>query len=68
VQPVEMPESAAAAEALEQELIAYCRGQLAHLKCPRSIDFRAELPRHATGKLYKRVLRDEYWAAASGTA
>ncbi len=31
------------------------------MKCPRSIDFRAELPRHPTGKLYKRLLKDEYW-------
>ena len=34
------------------------------MKCPRSIDFRAELPRHPTGKLYKRHLKDEYWTAA----
>ena len=46
------------------ELIAFCREQLADVKCPRSIDFRAELPRHPTGKLYKRLLKDEYWAAA----
>ena len=32
------------------------------MKCPRSIDFRVELPRHPTGKLYKRLLKDEYWA------
>ncbi|GAT64558.1 acyl-CoA synthetase [Planomonospora sphaerica] len=48
---------------LEAELIAYCRDRLAPYKCPRSIDFREELPRHPTGKLYKRVLRDEYWPA-----
>jgi long-chain acyl-CoA synthetase len=47
---------------LEQELIAFCRGQLSAIKCPRSIDFQAELPRHPTGKLYKRLLRDKYWA------
>ncbi len=35
--------------------------QLARLKCPRIIDFEAELPRHPTGKLYKRLLRDRYW-------
>ena len=28
---------------------------------PRTVDFRAELPRHPTGKLYKRLLKDEYW-------
>jgi long-chain acyl-CoA synthetase len=46
---------------LAAELIAYCRDELAHFKCPRSVDFREELPRHPTGKLYKRLLKDEYW-------
>jgi acyl-CoA synthetase (AMP-forming)/AMP-acid ligase II len=40
--------------------MAYCRDQLANYKCPRSVDFRAELPRLPTGKLLKRMLRDEY--------
>ena len=62
VQPVEMPADDAAAQALASELIAFCRSQLADVKCPRSIDFREELPRHPTGKLYKRLLKDEYWA------
>jgi long-chain acyl-CoA synthetase len=47
---------------LAAELIAFCREHLAHLKCPRSIDFSDELPRLPTGKLYKRKLRDAYWA------
>ena len=47
---------------LERELIAYCRSHLADLKCPRSIDFKEELPIHPTGKLYKRLLRDQYWS------
>ena len=55
-----MPEFPASA-ALEAELIAYCKSQLAHQKCPRSIDFEHELPRLPTGKLYKRLLRDLYW-------
>jgi len=46
---------------LERELIAFCRQHLAHFKCPRSVDFEAELPRLPTGKLYKRLLRDRYW-------
>jgi acyl-CoA synthetase (AMP-forming)/AMP-acid ligase II len=58
VQPADMAD---AGPALEQELIAYCREHLADVKCPRSIDFRPELPRHPTGKLYKRLLKDEYW-------
>jgi long-chain acyl-CoA synthetase len=44
-----------------EELIAFCRQHLAHIKCPRSIDFEEELPRLPTGKLYKRLLRDRYW-------
>jgi len=47
--------------ALEAELIAFCRERLAHMKCPRSIDFVDELPRLPTGKLYKRLIRDRYW-------
>ena len=47
---------------LERELIAFCREHLAHFKCPRSVDFEKELPRLPTGKLYKRLLRDKYWA------
>jgi long-chain acyl-CoA synthetase len=47
--------------ALERELIAFCGEHLAHFKCPRSVDFEAELPRLPTGKLYKRILRDRYW-------
>ena len=47
---------------LAQSLIAFCREHLAHLKCPRSIDFSDQLPRLPTGKLYKRLLRDPYWA------
>ncbi len=62
VQPASMPTTEAEAQALASELIAYCRAELADVKCPRSIDFRAELPRHPTGKLYKRLLKDEYWA------
>ncbi len=47
--------------ALEAELIAYCQQHLAKLKCPKSIDFDAALPRLPTGKLYKKPLRDRYW-------
>jgi long-chain acyl-CoA synthetase len=46
---------------LANELIAYCRQHLSPVKCPKSVDFEAELPRHPTGKLYKRLLRDRYW-------
>ncbi len=46
---------------LAQELISFARERIAHYKCPRSVDFEAQLPRLATGKLYKRLLRDRYW-------
>ena len=45
-----------------RELIAYCKERLASFKCPRSVDFMEELPRHPTGKLYKRLIKDKYWA------
>ena len=63
VQPRDMAE---AGPSLEQELIAFCREQLSPIKCPRSVDFLAELPRHPTGKLYKRLLRDTFWAGHAG--
>ncbi|WP_068922955.1 acyl-CoA synthetase [Planobispora rosea] len=62
VQPLSMER---AGPGLEAELIEYCRARLAPYKCPKSVDFREELPRHPTGKLYKRLLRDEYWTAKS---
>jgi acyl-CoA synthetase (AMP-forming)/AMP-acid ligase II len=58
VEPISLDD---AGPELERELIAYCREHLADVKCPRTVDFRAELPRHPTGKLYKRLLKDEYW-------
>ncbi|MCB1412366.1 MAG: acyl-CoA synthetase [Xanthobacteraceae bacterium] len=61
VQPHDMSQ---AGPALADELTAYCREHLSPIKCPRSIDFRAELPRTPTGKLVKRHLRDEYWPKA----
>jgi long-chain acyl-CoA synthetase len=59
VQPMPGVEAGAA---LEAELIAFCGAHLARQKCPRSVDFTAELPRLPTGKLYKKALRDRYWA------
>jgi long-chain acyl-CoA synthetase len=47
---------------VERELISFCADHLASFKCPRSVDFEDELPRLPTGKLYKRLLRDRYWA------
>jgi fatty-acyl-CoA synthase len=47
--------------ATEQEIIAFCRDHLAHFKAPTSVDFVESLPRTATGKLQKFVIRDKYW-------
>ena len=58
VQPADMAD---AGPALAEELTAWCRAELSGVKTPRQIDFTPELPRHATGKLYKRLLRDQYW-------
>ncbi len=59
VQPMPGVEAGAA---LEAELIAFCGAHLARQKCPRSVDFTAALPRLPTGKLYKKALRERYWA------
>jgi long-chain acyl-CoA synthetase len=46
--------------ALEASILAFAREHLAGFKVPRSVDFEDELPRHPTGKLYTRLLRDKY--------
>jgi acyl-CoA synthetase (AMP-forming)/AMP-acid ligase II len=58
VAPVDWSE---AGEALASELDAYCRQHLSPIKCPRSYDFERDLPRHDTGKLHKKALRERYW-------
>jgi acyl-CoA synthetase (AMP-forming)/AMP-acid ligase II len=63
---VQLVDPSAAGPEMERTLIAHCREHLADVKCPRSVDFRDELPRHPTGKLYKRLLKDEYWAGHAG--
>src|SRR6201994_3041513 len=62
VQPHDM---AKAGKALEEQLILFCKQHLSPIKCPRTIDFEAELPRTPTGKLVKRHLRDRYWPKAA---
>jgi long-chain acyl-CoA synthetase len=59
---VELVDGAEPSVALAETLQAWCREHLAGYKCPRSIDFREQLPRREDGKLLKRLLRDEYWA------
>jgi len=59
---VQLADPASAGPELESELIDFCRNELASFKCPRTVDFVTELPRDPNGKLYKRRLRDGYWA------
>jgi fatty-acyl-CoA synthase len=45
----------------EEELREFCRGWLAHFKCPKTIEF-GDLPKTSTGKVQKFVLREREWA------
>lgn len=51
-------------EASAEDIIEYCKGQLAAYKYPRIVEFRDSLPKGATGKILKRVLREETKAGA----
>ncbi len=51
-----------AGPALVAELLEFLRTRIARYKVPKSIDFVSEMPRDPSGKLYKRKLRDPYWA------
>jgi long-chain acyl-CoA synthetase len=64
---VQLRDMSRAGPALAAELIAFCRQRLSPIKCPRSVDFEAELPRTPTGKLMKRLLRDRYWPRPAAT-
>jgi long-chain acyl-CoA synthetase len=55
---------AKAGPGLAQELIEYCRSRISSIKCPKSVDFVADLPREPTGKLMKKQLRQKYWDSA----
>ncbi|WP_227937668.1 long-chain-fatty-acid--CoA ligase [Alkalihalobacillus deserti] len=45
----------------EDEFITFCRGNLPHFKAPKSVQFMSELPKTASGKIQKNVLREPYW-------
>jgi fatty-acyl-CoA synthase len=57
---VQLRDGVAPCDELAAEIITYVRNRVAHYKAPRSVDFVAELPRLATGKLAKRVLMNHY--------
>ncbi|MBY0302247.1 MULTISPECIES: acyl-CoA synthetase [Sphingomonas] len=52
-----------AGPALAAELTEWLQGRIGRIKQPRQIDFVPELPRHPTGKLLKRLVRERYWPA-----
>jgi long-chain acyl-CoA synthetase len=45
----------------DEELIRFCRQQMAGFKCPRSVDFVEVLPRLESGKLAKHLVKEPYW-------
>jgi len=49
--------------ASEEEIIAFCKENLASYKKPRSVEFRKELPKSPAGKILKRIIREEYWVS-----
>jgi acyl-CoA synthetase (AMP-forming)/AMP-acid ligase II len=61
---IQLRNHADAGDATAEELRAYARERLGGVKTPRQIDFVEELPREPTGKLFKRLLRDQYRVTA----
>jgi long-chain acyl-CoA synthetase len=57
---VQPADSSSIGPELVEALKARCREALGPIKVPKSIDFETEFPRHATGKLYKKLLRERY--------
>jgi len=60
---VELKDPQGASAQTAERLMQYCRERLSHVKCPRTVDFATGLPRTETGKLLKRLIRDQYRAA-----
>ena len=59
---VEPGQGVQASDTLVEELLGFLGSRIAKFKLPRSIDFTDALPRDPNGKLYKRKLREAYWA------
>jgi long-chain acyl-CoA synthetase len=60
---VELATGHQAGDETAEALMAFAKTNLARYKVPRSVDFTDALPRLPTGKLYKRLLKDQYWPA-----
>lgn len=58
---VQLEANITASDELSAEITRFARSGLSSVKIPRQIDYMAQLPRHDTGKLYKRLIRDQYW-------
>jgi long-chain acyl-CoA synthetase len=58
---IEMGEAKESAQGLADDILAFCRKNLAKYKCPKSVEFIENMPRDPNGKLMKRKLRDPYW-------
>ncbi|WP_434666062.1 AMP-binding protein [Paraburkholderia sp. A3BS-1L] len=52
-------------EAAVQTLVAHCRALLADYKLPRSVTFVADLPKNASGKVARKLVREQYWQGAA---
>lgn len=50
------------AVASEHEIIEFCKQNLASFKKPKFVEFMTELPKNASGKILKTVLRDKHWS------
>jgi long-chain acyl-CoA synthetase len=55
---------ALAETATEAEVLGFLAGRIANYKMPRRVEFKADLPREDSGKIFKRKLRQPYWEQA----
>ena len=58
---VELVPGTIADDVLAAELLAHCKASIAGFKCPRSIEFQADLPRLPSGKIQRHKVRAPYW-------
>jgi acyl-CoA synthetase (AMP-forming)/AMP-acid ligase II len=59
VHAVVVPKKGASTTA--EELIAFCKQQIAGYKAPKSVELVESLPKNPAGKILKRELREKYW-------
>ena len=59
---MQLVSAAEQSDQLHNDILEYCADRLAKMKLPKTIDYMSTLPRDPNGKLYKRKLRDPYWA------